>query len=297
VPHTTIISTATLAAQLADPDWLAVDCRYDLRNESWGREQYAAGHIPGAVYASLSHDLAATPGGSGGRHPLPEPRVIADRLAALGISGRTQVVAYDQDIGMWASRLWWMLRYIGHDAVAVLDGGFAKWTGEGRPTKAGEDTRPAGTLAPRVRGAMRRQVADIEARLHDRATLLIDARAPERFEGQSEPVDRVPGHMPGAVNAFYKENVTAAGTLKTPDELRQRFSRVLGGHSPDQAVMYCGSGVSACHNLLAMEQAGMTGASLYVGSWSEWSADPARPVETGKAHGTRLKAQEPGPNR
>jgi thiosulfate/3-mercaptopyruvate sulfurtransferase len=142
---------------------------------------------------------------------------------------------------------------------------------------------------------MRRQVADIEARLHDRATLLVDARAPERFEGRSEPIDRVPGHIPGAVNAFYKENATEAGTLKRPDELRERFSRVLGGHSPDQVVMYCGSGVSACHNLLAMEHAGLTGASLYVGSWSEWSADPARPVETGDD--TMLKAQGSGPSR
>jgi thiosulfate/3-mercaptopyruvate sulfurtransferase len=289
VPHTTLISTDALAAELEAGRCLVIDCRYDLANESWGGDAYLAGHIPGAIYASLSHDLAATPNGSNGRHPLPPPEVLAERFGRMGITTGTQVVAYDHDAGMWASRLWWMLRYMGHDQVAVLDGGFAKWTREGRPVRAGDEKRNPAIFPARVRGAMSRHVADVEARLHDRAVLLLDARAPERFEGKSEPIDRVPGHIPGAANAPYRNNLTEAGTMKSAGELREQFSAILGPKSADQVVMYCGSGVSACHNLLAMEHAGLKGAALYVGSWSEWSSDAGRPVETGE--GTRPKAQ------
>lgn len=282
MPHTTIVSTETLAANLGS-GWVVVDCRYDLRHEIWGRGEYLAAHIPGAAYASLSHDLAAAPTGANGRHPLPDPAALAATFSGLGISDATQVVAYDQDMGMWASRLWWVLRYMGHDAVAVLDGGLARWIREGRPTRGGEDTRPAASFTPRVRAGMLRQLPDVERRLRDLGVMLVDARAPERFQGQSEPLDRVPGHIPGAVNHFYKGNVGDAGTLQPPETLRATFDALLGGHRPEQVVMYCGSGVSACHNLLAMEHAGLPGAALYVGSWSEWAADPARPVETGPA--------------
>jgi thiosulfate/3-mercaptopyruvate sulfurtransferase len=281
VPYTTLISTADLADRLSSPDWRVVDCRFDLTDEARGEALYAQAHIPGAVYASLSHDLSATPTGGNGRHPLPDAGTMAATFGRLGISSATQVVAYDQGIGSWAARLWWMLRYLGHDAVAVLDGGFAKWVGEGRETRSGTETAPRAIFTPRVRGAMRRTIADVEARLHEPFVRLVDARAPERFEGRSEPLDRVAGHIPGAINAPYTANAAEDGTMKDPAALRARFEALLGGASPDHVVMYCGSGVTACHNLLAMEVAGLPGASLYAGSWSEWSADPSRPVETG----------------
>jgi thiosulfate/3-mercaptopyruvate sulfurtransferase len=279
---TTIVTTDTLAANLGG-DWVIVDCRFDLQNEQWGHDEYRASHIPGAVYASLSHDMAGPKSGSNGRHPLPSIDALAATLGRLGISPATQVIAYDQDSGMYASRLWWLLRYAGHNAVAVLDGGWAKWLREGRPVRAGEETRPATTFVASPRREMQVSVDEVRAQLGQPATLLVDARAPERFEGQTEPIDRVPGHIPGAVNHHYRSNAGDDFTLLPPHQLREQFRRVLGSHEPSQAVMYCGSGVTACHNLLAMTHAGLPGARLYAGSWSEWSADPARPVEKGPA--------------
>ncbi len=278
--YTTLISTEELAARL-DGTWTIVDCRFDLQNDAWGPDEYRRSHIPGAGYASLSRALAAPAGGSGGRHPLPDRRVLEATFSRLGISAGRQVVAYDQETGMFASRLWWLLRYMGHDAVAVLDGGWTKWIREGRPTRAGEETIVKGAFTGQPREEMRVSVADVAAKVATGSALLVDARSPERFEGRSEPIDRVPGHIPGAVNLYYKENMTDGGEMLPAVTLRERFSSVLGGRPPDQTVMYCGSGVSACQNLLALEHAGITGVRLYVGSWSEWSSDPTRPVQTG----------------
>jgi len=280
--HTTLIDTDTLAASL-DKGWALVDCRYDLQNDSWGHAQYRAAHIPGAVYANLSHDLSGTPTGANGRHPLPSIEAMSEAFSSFGIDQNTQVVAYDQDAGMYASRLWWMLRYLGHHAVAVLDGGFARWIQEGRATSAGDETRPAATFTPRVQDRTMVTLDDVITLQREGTTRLVDARAPERFEGRSEPLDRVAGHIPGAANHFFKANLAADGTMLPIDELRPKLTAALGGHAPADTVMYCGSGVTACHNLLALEHAGLTGARLYPGSWSEWSADPARPVETGPA--------------
>ena len=278
----TLVSTDALASR-QDEAWVIVDCRHDLRDESWGPVQYRAGHIPGAVHASLAHDLAGPTSGANGRHPLPSTDEMEATFGRLGISSNTQVVTYDQDAGMYASRLWWMLRYLGHEAVAVLDGGWAKWIREGRPARAGEEARQAVEFAGRPRTDLLLGVMDVEARLGDPSVLLVDARGPERFEGRSEPIDRTPGHIPGAVNHFYKRNVADEGVMLPPDRLRQQFTELLGERSPDRVVMYCGSGVTACHNLLAMAHAGLSGAKLYPGSWSEWSSDPRRPVETGPA--------------
>ena len=276
---TTVVSTEQLAEHL-DSAWVVVDCRYDLRDAAWGREQYRAGHVPGAIYASLAEDLSAPPSGSNGRHPLPCPEDLNHTFGRLGITRDTQVVAYDQDLGMYASRLWWMLRYMGHEAVAVLDGGWARWVHERRPVRTGEETRPAAAFEGRRRKELRVMVNDVEAALGSASVVLVDARAPERYAGTSEPLDRVPGHIPGALNHFYKRNVTDQGVMLPPERLEQQFVEMLGDRRPDQVVMYCGSGVTACHNLLAMHHAGLPGARLYVGSWSEWSSDPARPVET-----------------
>lgn len=275
--HTTLIDTETLAAHLSD--WAIIDCRYDLKDEAWGRNQYLAGHIPGAVYASLSHDLSTTPDGTNGRHPLPSPDAMAKTFGRLGISTGAQVAIYDQDDGRYASRLWWMLRYMGHDAAAVVDGGWARWTREGRPVRDGEDTRPHATFEGRLRQGARLRVDEVERLIGDASTLLVDARAPERFEGRNETLDRVAGHIPGAANYFYQWNVGPDGTMLPPERLREQFQKILARHRPEQVVMYCGSGVTACQNLLAMEHAGLRGARIYPGSWSEWSSDPTRPIE------------------
>ena len=287
--HTTIVSTDLLASHLevrlkadtTEDDWAIVDCRFDLQNVQWGRDQYRLAHVPGAVYANLNEDLSGPVDGSNGRHPLPAIDVLAATLGRLGIDRSTQVIAYDQDAGSYASRLWWLLRYLGHDAVAVLDGGWAKWSREGRPTRSGDETRRPTTFKPSPRAALSVGLADVIAHIGDSERVLIDARAAERFEGRSETIDRVAGHIPGAVNHFFKQNLDADGTMLPPETLRANFERVLGGHAPADAVMYCGSGVTACQNLLAMEHAGLRGAGLYVGSWSEWSSDPSRPIETG----------------
>jgi thiosulfate/3-mercaptopyruvate sulfurtransferase len=212
---------------------------------------------------------------------VPPVGVLAATFGRLGIAGGAQVVVYDQDAGAYASRLWWSLRYLGHDVVAVLDGGWAKWMREGRPTRAGEESREPVTFTPRVRASMRAALADVETQLRTGTALLIDARSPERFEGTFEPLDRAAGHIPGAVNHFYKGNLADDGTMLPPAALRERYKGILAGRPPEHAVMYCGSGVTACHNLLAMEHAGLSGTRLYPGSWSEWSSDPERPVETG----------------
>lgn len=278
--YTTIVPTAVLAEHL-DGQWAIVDCRFDLQHEDWGRDQYLKAHVPSAVYAHLTTDLSGEKTGVNGRHPLPAIDQLAKALSDWGIDQKTQVVAYDQDIGMYASRLWWMLRYLGHDAVAVLDGGWARWSAENRATRAGDETRSPATFVPSPRPAMLANVRDVEAEMARGGALLVDARAPERFEGRTEPLDRVAGHIPGAVNRFFKDNVGADATMRAADALRGEYGAVLHGRSPGEMVMYCGSGVTACHNLLAMEHAGLPGARLFVGSWSEWSADPSRAVETG----------------
>jgi thiosulfate/3-mercaptopyruvate sulfurtransferase len=278
--YTTLISTDAVVSHL-DSSWVVVDCRYDLRDDTWGSTQYRDGHIPGAVYASLSHDLSAPPSGTNGRHPLPCVEALEATFGRLGIANGTQVVIYDQDAGMYASRLWWMLRYMGHDAAAVLDGGWAKWVREGRAVRTGDERRPAAVFSGQRRKDLRVIVDEVAAALGGSSVLLVDARAPERFEGRNEPLDRTPGHIPGSVNYFYRRNVTDEGVLLPVETLRRQFGELLDGRSPDQVVMYCGSGVTACQSLLAMEHVGLSGAKLYPGSWSEWSADPARPVETG----------------
>jgi thiosulfate/3-mercaptopyruvate sulfurtransferase len=279
--YTTLITTEVLATRLLDPNVAVVDCRYKLDDEAWGRRQYAARHIPGAVYVSLGHDLAGPRTGTSGRHPLPDPRTFAQTLGRLGIGSGVQVVAYDQDNGMYASRLWWMLRWLGHDAVAVLDGGFAKWTAEGRAMTSGGETRAPREFVASPRSEMVVDAARVSASLKTGESTLVDARAPERYRGETEPIDKTPGHIPGAANHFFQWNLDEHGMFRTPDALRERLQQSIGEVPPDRLVCYCGSGVTACHNLLALEHAGLRGAKLYPGSWSEWSSDPARPVERG----------------
>jgi thiosulfate/3-mercaptopyruvate sulfurtransferase len=277
----TLVSTAALAGMLDDPALVVCDVRHDLsRPEAWGEDQFRAGHIPGARFVHLDRMLSAPLTGSNGRHPLPTPEAAAAHFTRLGIARDRQVVVYDQGPGMFAARLWWMLRWLGHDAVAVLDGGYRKWAAEKLPVATGETgfapaTFAIGKVTPHV------DASGVRASIARRTLLLVDARAPERFRGETEPLDPVAGHIPGARNRPYTSNLEADGTFKPPAALRAEWDALLDGASADAVVHHCGSGVTACHNLLAMEVAGLHGTRLYPGSWSEWCADPMRPVATG----------------
>ena len=276
----TLISTDALAARLADPNFVIVDCRFKLDNVTWGEGAWKAGHIPGAAYAHLDRDLSGPTTGTNGRHPLPEVAVLAQAFGRLGITSGRQVVACDQDSGMFASRLWWLLRWLGHDAVAVLDGGFSKWIAEGRPISSAAGEREAAEFHAAPRTDMTIGIDEVAAHAHDAAWRVVDARAPERYLGEVEPMDPVAGHIPGATNYFFQWNIDERGTFRTPDDLRARFAPYLNAVAPDHIVCYCGSGVQACHNLLALEHAGVSGTKLYPGSWSQWVSDRSRPVET-----------------
>jgi len=280
---TTLIDTQSVADRLTDPDLAVVDCQFDLHNAPWGEEQYLSAHVPGAVYADLNRDLAGTKTGANGRHPLPDPADLAATFGRLGIAAGVQVVAYDQDTGMFASRLWWLLRWLGHSAVAVLDGGLAAWRSEGRPTRSRAELRPARQFIGRPDASLIADTAVVEQIAAGKARgQLLDARAAERYRGEVEPIDRTPGHIPTARNRFFKDNLDATGRFRSPDDLRADLTARLGGAPSDSIVSYCGSGVTACHNLLALAHAGLHGGRLYPGSWSEWSSDERRPVAKGE---------------
>ena len=278
----TLISTAELAERLSDPSLGVVDCRHDLARPGWGREEYARAHIPGARFLHLDEDLSTKPNGRNGRHPLPEPHSFAQTLGRAGIANTTQVVAYDSQAGVMAARLWWMLRYwLGHEAVAVLDGGWDAWLAEGRPVSAEAPVIKPATYAAGA-GANVVDAGYVLIRLHQPGMVLVDARAPDRFRGENETLDPVGGRIPGARNRFFRDNLGTEGRFKAPQKLREELTAVLPGARPDEVVHLCGSGVSACHNILAMDIAGLRGSRLYAGSWSEWCSDPARPVARGE---------------
>lgn len=276
----TLVGSEALAARLDDPAIVIVDCRFRLTEPGWGEREYARQHIPGATYAHLNRDLSGAVTGSNGRHPLPDPESLALTFGRLGITADVQVVAYDQDNGMFASRLWWLLRWLGHELVAVLDGGFLRWETEGRPTTSGVATSTARQFSGRPRSDMTVNTSEVLSMVGDRTQRLVDARAPERFRGEHETIDKAAGHIPGAVNRFFQRNVDSDGRFRSAEELRTSLSGTLNGVEPTRVVCYCGSGITACHNLLALEVAGLGGAKLYPGSWSEWSSDPTRPIET-----------------
>jgi thiosulfate/3-mercaptopyruvate sulfurtransferase len=271
-----LASTEELARH---PEWRIFDCRHDLGKPDWGGEEYAKGHIPGALLANLDRDLSAPKTGKNGRHPLPDAATFAGWLGKQGLKPGDTVVCYDQASGAFAARLWWMLRWIGHDAVAVLDGGLAKWRKENRTVTTDVPSFAATTYAAKRRASMAVDVNYVASNLG--RSLLIDARSPQRYRGESEPIDPVAGRIPGALNRNNSDNLSAAGTFKQPEELKKDFLAVLGSRPATDVVNYCGSGVSAAHNAFAMEVAGLPGSRLYAGSWSEWIADPGRPREKG----------------
>ena len=276
-----LVSTAELAAQLNDPAWVIFDCRHDLLDTARGERLYREGHVPGAYFAPVDSVLSGPKTSMNGRHPLPDPSLFALFLSARGVTDATQIVAYDDVGGQYAARFWWLARWIGLTRVALLDGGWPKWEAEGR-ARTGQvpDLRP-GDVTVRTDPTRVWTAAEVQQRISDPASLLIDARAPERYRGDVEPIDPVAGHIPSAANRFFKANLRSDLTFLPAAELRREFEELLAGRSTADIGHQCGSGITACVNLFAMEYAGLTGSKLYAGSWSEWIADPARPVARG----------------
>jgi len=279
-----LISAAHLQALLADAAGpvRVLDCSFDLANPAAGAQQFEAAHLPGAVYLHLDHDLAGATTGRNGRHPLPDRAAFAQRIAALGVDDHSLLVVCDRSGGMYAARLWWLLRWAGHPAVALLDGGLAAWQAAGGALQAGPAERRApGSFSLRPPLVSVVTLDNLRQGLGRGRRLIVDARAPDRFRGENETLDAVGGHIPGAANRFFRDNLAADGCFKPAEQLREDWLRVAAGRAPAELVMQCGSGVTACHNLLALAVAGLDGAALYPGSWSEWSAQPGAPVAVG----------------
>lgn len=278
--YSTLISTSDLAAQLDNPPWVILDCRFALADPDKGRLDYRQAHIPGALYAHLGEDLSGPQiPGITGRHPLPTVEATARTFANWGISSNIQVVCYDDAGGaLAAARAWWMLRWLGHTAVAVLDGGWQKWISEKRLVRAGIESRRPGIFTPHPRPEMIVVTAEVENLRPNPKDRLLDARAAERYHGQNETIDPVAGHIPGAISAPYSFNLNPDLTFRSPAELKLHYLDLLAGVPTERAVFYCGSGVTSLHNILALQHADLGQARCYVGSWSEWITDPNRPV-------------------
>jgi len=279
----TLIEAEALASLLGDARLRVFDCRFDLARPAYGRAAYGEEHLPGAVFADLNTDLSAPATATSGRHPLPAPEVFAARLRAWGVNADSRVVAYDDNSGAYAARLWWMLRWLGHDDVAVLDGGMRRWLQLGLPLTEDVPAPTPGDFIARPRPGMVVSAPAVLTAAPDPRARVLDARAPERFRGEVEPIDKVAGHIPGARNHPFGMSLDSQGRFLPPQALRDAFAASLDGVAPESTIVYCGSGVTACHMLLSLEHAGLTGARLYPGSWSEWSGDPSRPVATGAA--------------
>lgn len=286
-PFTTLIDAATLAAQIAGDDAaerLAIfDCRFELGNPHWGEAEYAAAHLPGAQYLHLDRDLSGPAGPTTGRHPLPDPDALARRIGDLGAAPGVQLVAYDQGNGAYAARFWWLARWIGLRTVAVLDGGIAAWRAAGYPLENTHRAPRARPFSAQVDTHAAVDASTVDALRQRPGHLLVDARGAERFAGRNETIDPVAGHVPGARNLPFAGNLGSDGKFLPAAELGRRFRTLLGALPPSSLVAMCGSGVTACHHLLALEHAGLSGAKLYPGSWSEWIRDERRPIAEGSS--------------
>lgn len=276
----TVIRVDELARRL--DACVIVDCRHDLTNPAYGPDAWADGHLPGAFFLHQDHDLAGERTGTNGRHPLPERETLRRKLESIGLADGVQLVACDENGGMYASRLWWLARWLGHPEVAVLDGGLSAWRAAGHAlTREPPVAHARGALTLHSPRTAQVDSAQVLAQLGDDRVRIVDARTPERWRGEVEPLDPVAGRIPGALNRPYTENLQPDGRFKPAEALRAEFDALLDGRDASRLVHHCGSGVTACHNLLAMEIAGLPGAALYPGSWSEWCADRARPVAAG----------------
>lgn len=276
-----IISADALFNYLGHPDWVVIDTRFDLSQPEWGRSNYLEGHIPGAVYADLDKDLSGAITPQSSRHPLSDSLNFIHTAQKLGISNSSQVVIYDTVGGAFASRLWWMLKYYGHPKVAVLDGGYTYWINHNYPVSSGESINPVGNFDGTPHENMLATTRDVTEMVSKSTGCLIDARSPQRYIGSFEPIDPIAGHIPGAINRFHQLNLLDDFRLLPAYILKSQFAELISGHSIEEVVVYCGSGVTSCHHLLALEIAGLSGARLYAGSWSEWIRSPVRPISFG----------------
>ena len=276
-----LVTPEELARHLDDPQWVVFDTRHDLVDTDAGRAEYEDAHIPGAYFLDMETELSGPKTGRNGRHPLPDVAQFAALIERCGVNPRSRVVVYDATGGCYAVRLWWMLRWLGLERVALLDGGWPRWLREKRPVSKEVPAPRAGSFEPKPRLGALVDAAFVERFREDPAVALVDARAAARYKGEQETLDPVAGHVPGAVNRFWQRNLEPDGRFKDPQELREEFLDLFEDAAPARSVHMCGSGVTACHNLFAMELAGLGEALLYPGSWSEWCSDPARPVATG----------------
>jgi thiosulfate/3-mercaptopyruvate sulfurtransferase len=279
-----LVSTEELEKHIDDPKWIVFDVRSDLKDPDKGIRLYMEGHVHDAYYIHLERDLAGEKTGTNGRHPLPDIATFAKRMTRCGVAAGRQVVCYDDAGGNYAARLWWLLRWLGHENVALLDGQYPRWVQEKRPISKDVPPPRSGRFVPRPLLGAAVDAAFVDHFRKRADGVLVDARSAERFAGQSEPIDPVAGRVPGAINRFWQLNLTPEGLFKAPEVLRKEFEAMLGPTPAAQAVHMCGSGVTACHNLFAMEYAGLAGSRLYPGSWSEWCSDPSRAIATGSYH-------------
>ncbi|MBV9270812.1 MAG: sulfurtransferase [Candidatus Eremiobacteraeota bacterium] len=280
--YTTFIDPKDVIRRIEDPSWVVVDCRHTLADFSAGKRMYDESHIPGAFFADVENELSGPKSGANGRHPMPGAAKFAEVLRGFGVDETSQIVAYDAGGDIFAARMWFLCKWIGHDAVAVLDGGFAAWTKAGYRVTNEILQRPVpGSIVAHPRPELVTDVQRVFENVESCDFTLLDARASDRYAGQNETVDPVGGHIPGARNRWFKENFDNDGRIKSPQKLRAEFE--AHGIPPGRIIHQCGSGVSAAVNMLAMEHAGIKGSKIYGGSWSEWIADPARPVKTGSA--------------
>jgi thiosulfate/3-mercaptopyruvate sulfurtransferase len=276
--YDSLISVEALASENRQ-DWCVIDCRFNIRDTPWGEQAYESGHIPGAIYAHLDRDLSGEiiPGVTG-RHPLPPKEKLLERIESWGITPNTQVIAYDQGPGMFAARLWWLLRWIGHESVAVLNGGLAACIEQGASVTSQIPVTQRSNYVPSWQDHILKDAAFVEANLESGSFCLIDVRDPERYAGIIEPIDPVAGHIPGAVNKPFKANLNESNQWRTQSEIAADFQSVTNTHSADKTIMYCGSGVTACHKILSYYHAGLGMPLLYAGSWSDWITDPSRAI-------------------
>ena len=286
--YTTVVSAEQLAEHLSDPNWIVFDCRFTLTNTEAGKLAYQQSHIPGARYVHLDNDMSSPVTSHSGRHPLPDVNLLSEKLSNWGVDSSKQVVVYDDSFGSMAVKMWWLLRWLGHNNVALLDGGLPKWMKQKHPVSVDLPQIIPAQFIPHLHEEMVANTSEVEGARKERCRMIVDARPEQRFAGEREPLDKVAGHIPGAVNWVFEENLDFDGTYLPADELREAYLKLLQGVKPEHTIHSCGSGVTACHNMLAMEIAGLPSGKLYAGSWSEWITDPSRPVATGEGHEHRM---------
>lgn len=285
---TTIVSTEQLAQHIDDPEWVIFDCRFTLSNGDAGSLAYQQGHVPGARYVHLDNDMSSPVTPTSGRHPLPDVNEFSKKLSNWGVDSTKQVVVYDDSFGSMAVKMWWLLRWLGHENVALLDGGLPKWNKQKLPLATELPKIIPAKFTPHLHNEMVADAKEVDRARQERCSVVIDARPEQRFSGEREPLDKVAGHIPGSLNWVFEENLDFDGTYLPADELREAYLKLMHGVNPERVIHSCGSGVTACHNVLAMEIAGLSGGKLYAGSWSEWITDPSRPVATGEGHEHRV---------